>query len=295
MNAFTIKDLENLSGIKAHTIRIWEKRYGILKPSRSGTNIRFYSNDELKALLNISYLNKYGFKISRIAKMDSDELRESMVSIGIASAAEERVILELLKLTIDTDSLAFESLLDRLLRNKGMPYLVEHIIFPYLEKVGMLWITDRISPAQEHVVSCILRQKLLTAIEGIKRTYEEEEYTALLFLPEGEYHELSLIFVNYMMRSQGIATIYLGCSIPMRFVDEIVTSKKPHLIYTHITTAGKNFVREKFFDTLYRVAGKIPVSISGAVIKGYDKKLPSTFTLHHSLSSVRNLISTLPA
>jgi MerR family transcriptional regulator, light-induced transcriptional regulator len=141
MDAFTIKDLENLSGIKAHTIRIWEQRYNFLKPKRTDTNIRFYSNEELKTLLNIALLNKYGFKISHIDKMKPEEIQERVFSLNDVQAARERMINELLECMVDLNVEEFEKILNTYIKSKGMERTVNQVIFPFLEKIGVLWLT----------------------------------------------------------------------------------------------------------------------------------------------------------
>jgi MerR family transcriptional regulator, light-induced transcriptional regulator len=135
MNAFTIKDLENLSGIKAHTIRIWEQRYNFLKPQRTETNIRYYSSDELKAVLNIALLNKYGYKISHIDRMRPEEIRDRIVSLGNAQAQQERMVNELIQYMIDMDINTFEDTLDSYIAARGIDKTITQVIFPFLEKI----------------------------------------------------------------------------------------------------------------------------------------------------------------
>src|SRR5688500_9758364 len=145
MNAFTIKDLENLSGIKAHTIRIWEQRYGFLKPKRTETNIRYYSNDELKTVLNIALLNKYGFRISHINKMKPEEMQDKILSLSQAQARQERLINLLIQDMVDLNMDKFEALLDEQIRLKGVEKAITQLIFPFLEKIGILWLTNHIN------------------------------------------------------------------------------------------------------------------------------------------------------
>src|SRR6476660_7968351 len=159
MNAFTIKDLENLSGIKAHTIRIWEQRYNFLKPQRTFTNIRYYSNDELKTILNIALLNKYGYKISHIDKMSPEEIREKILSLNQQEAQQERIVNDLIRNMVDLDMEAFEQTLDNYILARGIERSILQIIFPFMERIGVLWMTNHINPAQEHLVSNIVRQK----------------------------------------------------------------------------------------------------------------------------------------
>src|SRR5688572_6436129 len=160
MNDFTIRDLENLSGIKAHTIRIWEHRYSFLKPKRTDTNIRYYSNEELKTILNIALLNKYGYKISHIDKMTPQELNEKVLELTHPGAEQDRLVHELVRAMIDMDIDAFEASLDKFIFSKGIDKTITQVIFPFLERIGLLWVTNHSSPAQEHLVSNLIRQKI---------------------------------------------------------------------------------------------------------------------------------------
>ncbi|MGH2649085.1 MAG: MerR family transcriptional regulator, partial [Ginsengibacter sp.] len=155
---FTIRDIENLSGIKAHTIRIWEQRYTFLKPKRSDTNIRFYTNDELRTILNIALLNKYGYKISHINKMSREAIFENVLSLTDAEAKADLVVNRLLECMVAFDVETFENILDDGIANSGIEKIILQIIFPFLNKLGVLWLTNRVNPAQEHLVSNIIRQ-----------------------------------------------------------------------------------------------------------------------------------------
>ena len=199
MDSFTIKDLSNLSGIKAHTLRIWEQRYNFLKPNRTFTNIRYYSNDELKTILNIALLNKYGFKISHIDKMSEQEVKEKILLLNQSQAKQERIVNELIQKMIDLEIESFEETLNLHIASKGIERTITNIIFPYLEKIGILWLTNHINPAQEHLVTNIIRQKLISGIENIHSPLTSNK-KILLFLPEGEYHELGLLFMYYILK-----------------------------------------------------------------------------------------------
>jgi DNA-binding transcriptional MerR regulator len=207
MNVFTIKDLENLSGIKAHTIRIWEQRYSFLKPCRTETNIRYYCSEELKRVLHISLLNKYGYKISQINKMSEQELQNRIFSLSDAEARQEKLVNELIAHMIDLDIVSFERILDGYVLGHGIDRTISQIVFPFLHRIGLLWLTNHVHPAQEHLVSNIIRQKLIV---GIEKTvpFRQATRTVLLFLPEGEHHELGLLYVHYLLRVHGARVLY---------------------------------------------------------------------------------------
>lgn len=292
MNAFTIKDLENLSGIKAHTIRIWEQRYHFLKPKRTTTNIRYYSNDELKTVLNIALLNKYGFKISHIDRMQPQEIREKILSLGDAKAMQERVLNELVQEMADLDMEKFERIITNYITAKGMERTVIQIIFPFLERIGILWQTGHINPAQEHLVMNIIRSKMIMAIETTSPQITNDK-SFLLFLPEGEHHELGLLFINYLLKRRGASTIYLGANVPLKDAEYVVNLKKPDMIFIHLTATGVNFSFDKFLSSIQQRFGNSKTIISGYLTQHYHKKIPSCVQFKKSLSEMMEYLSLL--
>jgi MerR family transcriptional regulator, light-induced transcriptional regulator len=292
MNAFTIKDLENLSGIKAHTIRIWEQRYNFLKPQRTTTNIRYYTNDELKTVLNIALLNKYGFKISHIDRMQPNEIRERILSLGDARAIQERVVNDLVQQMVDLDMELFEKTLTSYISSKGIERTVTQIIFPFLEKIGILWQTGHINPAQEHLVTNVIRQKLMVAIEDCISPISLNK-TVLFFLPEGEHHELGLLFMYYLLKSKGAKTIYLGANVPVKDVEYVVKLKKPDVVFVHMTATATTFNFEKFLNNIEQRVGNVPTIISGQLTQHYKKRVPASIHFKKSLSEVMEYVSSL--
>jgi MerR family transcriptional regulator, light-induced transcriptional regulator len=292
MNSFTIKDLENLSGIKAHTIRIWEQRYSFLKPERTGTNIRYYSNTELKTVLNIALLNKYGYKISHIDKMTEGEIKEKLLSLNQLQAQQERIVNDLIQHMVDMDIDKFEAVLDNYIMARGIERSITQIIFPFLEKIGILWLTSHINPAQEHLVSNLIRQKLIVGIEGVSTSLKVDK-TVLLFLPEGEYHEMGLLYMNYILKSRGISTVYLGANIPLDDVEYVVRYKKPNYLYAHLTTVGHNFNFERFVGNITKKFTDIPIIISGQLTHTWEKKIPPSINFKKSLSEVMEFVAGL--
>ncbi|HSU49508.1 MAG TPA: MerR family transcriptional regulator [Segetibacter sp.] len=290
MNAFTIKDLENLSGVKAHTIRIWEHRYNFLKPQRTDTNIRYYSNEELKTILNIALLNKYGFKISHINKMDHTEINQKLIALSRQYAQQEWIVNQLISRMVDLDIDLFEQILADEIEGKGVEKTINEIIFPFLEKIGILWLTNNINPAQEHLVTNIIRQKILVGIENCVSQMKSEK-VALLFLPEGEFHELGLLYVYYLLKSRGVKVLYLGADVPLSDVDFIVKAKKPDYAYTHLTSLAFNFNMERFLNNLHAKLNDIPVLISGPFTVNYKKHIPPNFHFKKSLEEVKEFIS----
>lgn len=235
MSQFSIKDLENLTGIKAHTIRIWEQRYGLLQPKRTKTNIRYYSDDDLKFLLNVGLLNKSGFKISKIAKMSNTDIQHQVILITENNFEYETQVAALNVAMLELNESMFERVLSSNIIRMGFEDTMMKVIFPFLYQVGILWQTDVICPAHEHFITNLIRQKLIVAIDG---QYGKEEFSSskfLLFLPEGEMHEIGMLFVNYLLRSRGCRVIYLGQNVPYEDLEQVYTTYKPDYLVTSFT------------------------------------------------------------
>jgi DNA-binding transcriptional MerR regulator len=292
MDFFTIKDLENISGIKAHTIRIWEQRYEFLKPNRTDTNIRTYTNQDLKRVLNIALLNKYGFKISHIDKMNEGEREEKIRSLSDQKAQNERVVNDLVKFMIDVEVEKIDQVLENHISLTGVEQTITQIIFPFMEKIGILWVTNHINPAQEHLVSNLIRQKLIVGIDKIVID-DKTNKSALLFLPEGEFHELGLLFVCYLLKRKGIYPFYLGANMPIKDVQYLVDFKKPDFIYSHLTSVGKNFSFDKFLLEIKQRLNNTPVVLSGLLANTYEKKIPQHIQFKKTLAEVMDFIAEL--
>jgi DNA-binding transcriptional MerR regulator len=270
MTKFTIKDLENLSGIKAHTIRIWEQRYSFLKPSRTDTNIRYYSNDDLKAILNISILNKYGYKISHINKMSVNDVQARVAELNLAGAQQERIVNELIQVMVDLDISGFEKIIDKQIAANGIEKVILRIIFPFFERIGILWQTGHINPAQEHLTTNIIRQKLIVGIDQAKPVLKIKR-SFLLFLPEREHHELGLLLVYYLLKKRGAEVFYIGANVPLKDAQFVNDTKKPDFIYIHLTSTSPGFNFEKFIRQTSEKISKPKIIISGFPTHGYKK------------------------
>jgi MerR family transcriptional regulator, light-induced transcriptional regulator len=235
---FQIRDLEEFSGVKAHTIRMWEKRYGLLEPERSDTNIRFYGLEQLKTILNVSYLNQHGLKISVIAAMSPEE-RELKVQELAGQQGTGGDVLNTLKMAM----LAFDELLfmrtskaysDR----HGFRALVEEVYVPLLENIGVLWQTNAICPAQEHFVSNIIRHELIVATHALAPASATKRTTHVLYLPADEIHELGLLYLNHVIRNKGERTIYLGQSVPMEDLRQVAALHSGPLVFITVLMAN---------------------------------------------------------
>ena len=287
---FTIKELETLSGIKSHTIRIWEQRYRFLKPERTATNIRTYSNEELKTLLTVALLNKYGYKISRIDAMAPEQRQQEVLHLPTGQAYDEALVNSLIGTMIDMDIRGFEALLNRQVADRGINDTITSIVFHFLQKIGILWQTGRINPAHEHLVSNIIRQKLVAAIEELPLATNEQPLF-LLLLPEDEHHELGLLYVFYLLRSKGLPVLYLGASVPLKDAQYVIQLKAPAYIYLHLTTSPSKAALKKYLQGLCE-AEHCTVLISGNVAETITPSSPSLMPLR-SLGDVVSYIASV--
>ena len=235
---YSIRDLEMLSGVKAHTLRIWEKRYGIVKPKRSNTNIRHYNGDDLREILNISLLNKNGFKISAIAGMSLAERDEHLSTITLLREGSDGSHESLLLSLIELDEARFNQVFMSIIIRLGFEKAFTQVIFPFFEKIGLMWQFGSINAAQEHFFSNMVRQKIFAATDALMIPDKAGREKVLLFLPENEMHEIGLLFYNYAFRARGFRTVYLGQSVPLADLTGLAQSTQPDIVVTGMTSSG---------------------------------------------------------
>lgn len=293
MNKFSIRDIENLTGIKAHTIRIWEQRYGILQPKRTATNIRYYDALDLKLALRISLLNNYGYKISRIHEMSEDDMNALIQKINDKDFKLQVLVNELLETTLAMDIDRFERLVNEYMRKYGIEQTIEQLIFNFLEKVGIMWMTDRIFPAQEHMMSNVVYRKLALAIESLPPKEADASPSVLLFLPEGEIHDIGLMYVNYLLRKYEKSPIYLGANSPIKEVKLVVEAKQPDYLYVHLTSVTSEFDVNKYLQKLHNAFPNAKILVSGSLLRS-TKHIPiQNIKLLFTLQEVRDTLITL--
>lgn len=223
MYSFSIKDLENLSGVKAHTIRIWEQRYNLLSPKRTETNIRYYDGNDLKLLLNVALLQEMGYKISRISEMSETEMKD-IIQQKTAEEGKEKHLLNILKISmLNFDEDLFRSVTENYLREHSLEDAFKTLFIPFMQHVGLLWQTDAICPAQEHFVTNLIRQKIYRAIDELPQinTALSSEKTFVLFLPTGEIHDIGLLMMHYLIKLQGRRSVFLGSSVPLLDLQQV--------------------------------------------------------------------------
>ena len=225
MSIYSIKELEKLSGIKAHTIRIWEKRYALLIPLRTDTNIRYYGDNELKKLLNVTSLLSLGFKISKISEMSNNEINQQLDKLakGVQSSGSvsEVYVNQMITSAVNYDEYAFDKAFSSAILRHGLIDTYIKIIYPLLEKVGILWSKSDLMPAQEHFLSNLIKQKIQSAIDNVAPASPSDQ-PWILFLPEEEFHDIGLILSSYIIREHGKPVIYLGARVPTESLSSVL-------------------------------------------------------------------------
>jgi DNA-binding transcriptional MerR regulator len=236
-STFSIKNLETFSGIKAHTIRIWEKRYNLLEPERTETNIRRYSLDNLRKLLNITLLYNHGFKISKISSLSLEEISGSVSNIALKENSEQIAINALKLAMINFDCELFNKNYDEILSHQNFEYIFVDVFMPLMKELGILWQTGAISPTHEHFITNLIKQKIHIQTERVQRNINKNtEYPIfVLFLPENEIHELGILYLNYLTLSKGLRTILLGQSIQISSLENLYTYKDSFNFITYLT------------------------------------------------------------
>jgi MerR family transcriptional regulator, light-induced transcriptional regulator len=295
MGAYTIRELENLSGIKAHTIRIWEKRYGLIAPQRTSTNIRSYCDTELKKLLNISTLNRNGLKISKIAQLSPNEIVEKINQFSQEVTNVDSQIENLTVAMVDLDEFRFEQVLARSIIQFGFEEAVTQVLYPFLTRIGLMWQTGNIYPAQEHFISNQVKQKFFAAIDGLMGNEKAGAKRFVFFLPEGEMHEIGLLFACYLARKRGFRTIYLGQSLPLGDLKEVAKIKQVDFLYTTMISSYKEKDLTGYLEMLSAKFNDKTIYLSGSRILQAPEKLPSNIRILASPDEFVDELSRLQA
>ena len=237
MAVYSIKELEKLSGIKAHTIRIWEKRYNLIEPHRTNTNIRYYTDEDLKKILNVAVLNRHGIKISNIARLNELELKEEILRVSRSEQPDDALVDSLVISMIDLDEHKLESIIQKSISKLGFRETVIKVMYPFLSKVGILWQSGDVYPAQEHFVTNLIRQKIISATDSLTQSFNPKARRFLLLLPEGEWHEIGLLFAQYLLKEASQEVFYLGQSVP--YSDVLATGSAKQFDYIMVSSTSK--------------------------------------------------------
>lgn len=283
---YSIKDLEHLSGIKAHTLRIWEQRYNLIEPKRTPTNIRYYSDSDLKRILNVSVLVHSGMRISKVCELSESQIRNLILEKG-KYEGELSGLLNGLKLSMmNFDQTLFERIINTSINQLGYKTTFTQVIGRFVKDVGLLWQTGAISVANEHFVSNLIRQKLCTAIDQLPILDNDDSYS-ILFLPNNELHELGLLYVQYALRSKGIKTIYMGQSIPIEDLAQVLEKKSVNRLLSIFTSYPHQDDIESYLVELNSILQpSMQVHICGFQVQNVNTTIPNM----HIFSSLEDML-----
>ncbi|MDN3669240.1 MerR family transcriptional regulator [Echinicola jeungdonensis] len=284
MSTYSIKDLEHLSGIKAHTLRIWEQRYDLMHPKRTNTNIRYYDDEDLKLILNVALLNHHGVKISKIAQMSPEERKNQVVEITSNVLAHEDQIYALTVSMIEIDEEGFDRVLTANIDKLGFEDTMTKVVYPFMVKIGILWQIGAINPAQEHFMSNLIRQKLIVAIDEF--VYHGGGRKFMLFLPEGELHEISLLYAAYLIKKRGHKVIYLGQSTPSKDLEAVYQYHHPDFLITVITSSIEPKALKEYIFDLGNKFKKSEIILSGFQVLRQKIKLPPNVQLMKEMNEI---------
>jgi DNA-binding transcriptional MerR regulator len=266
MNFYQISELQKLSGVKAHTIRIWEKRYSVIVPHRTGTNIRYYDDEQLKKLLNVAALVAAGFKISKIAALSPAQLKDTVREVQQERPLDEQAglyINQLVSAMLSFDEEVFTSVFDEIIRKFGLENGVLQVIYPFLHKTGLLWSVDETLPVQEHFASTLIRRKFLAKTDTLSVAAAKSQKTFLVFLPHGEWHELGTLFGELLIRNNGHKAINLGPSVPFEELEHTVALLKPDYLFALLTSDSYTVPLNKLVKTLSAKHKKTVLLLAG--------------------------------
>jgi DNA-binding transcriptional MerR regulator len=260
---YSIGDLAKLSGVKAHPRRVWEQRYGILEPKRNDANVRYYDDDDVRHLLNIALLNRNGHRISTIAKLSESELSKKVAEISMVNG-EYSTHLDALTLSmVEMDEARFDRILSLNIEQLGFEQTMLTVIFPFLEKLSVLWMTGSVKPVQESFTSGLIRRKLMVAIEELPHPNLDSGSSLMLFLPEGEVQEMSLLLLHYLSRKRGYRVYYLGRDINLKDLEDAYQIVKPRFVFTMITETFTTGSVADYVQKLLQTCSDSTVLLSG--------------------------------
>jgi DNA-binding transcriptional MerR regulator len=282
-NKLFIKDLENITGIKAHTIRIWEQRYKLIEPHRTDTGIRYYDEDQLRLILNVSILNNNGFKISKISEMSLEEIYDKCQQLSESVSKYDGQIQSLISTMMTFDEKEFNKILSINILKMGIEETMIQVVFPFMDQIGLLWLSGSIHPAHEHFISNLIRQRLHVAIDNLNYSVTSESRKFLVFVPTGENHDISIMFANYVLRSRGHEVIYLGTQTPFEDLYTIFDMRKPDFIFSIITALNSNVSIQTFINNLGKHWKDTEILLSGnQIINRKDLKIPENVNVLNS-------------
>ena len=293
MAVYSIKDLEKLSGIKAHTIRIWEQRYRLIAPSRTKTNIRYYDDTDLRLLLNLALLNKNGIKISKLATMTREDIAEKVSQISSVNFEYDTQLDALTISMIEMDEAKFDQILSSNIHQIGFEQTMMEVVYPFLERLSLLWLTGSVNPVQEHFMSYLLRQKVIVAIDKEPLISGRDVKKFIIYLPEGERQELSLLFMHYLLKARRHQVIYLGQEIAFEDLRDACCIHKPDYIFTLINEPFPKISVQQYLENISNHLPSCRILMSGYQVVTKELKIPNNVIILRSLDDTVRYIDEL--
>ncbi len=275
MSVYSIRDLERLTGIKAHTIRMWEKRYRLILPARTDTNIRYYTDENLRLLFNIALLIRAGYKIGRLAKMPPEEIGARALEFTRQTHTADTHVEALTLAMLELDEVGFERIFVNYNWEYGFEHTMLHLIYPFLSRLSDLWFTRSISTAHERFVTQLIRRKLMVAIDAEATKPDANAPRFLLYLPDEDRQELTLLFLNYLLRRRAIRVLYLGNGVSIEDLKDAIQHFKPHFVYTILNEPLKRQPVQTYLDKVSPILGDAHLLVSGMQVYAHPITLPS--------------------
>jgi DNA-binding transcriptional MerR regulator len=291
MGTYSIKELEKLSGVKAHTIRIWEKRYRIISPQRTSSNIRYYSDEDLKKIINVSLIRHHGLKISKVAKMSVEEINTRILDINESKSETSIYVDQLTVSMIDMDEESFERILSKVINKTSFEQCMMNVVYPFLQKIGVLWQSGTINPAQEHFISNLIRQRIIASTAALPKPKKDTK--AVLFLPEGELHEIGLLFFHYMLRKRGFRTLYLGQWVPHVDLKKVCEVHPPDILITCLITSPSIDKIQEYINTLSKDFPDALILISGLLVNKTAFLIPKNVKAFYKANELQEILESV--
>lgn len=288
MVVYSIQDLEKLSGVKAHTLRMWEKRYSIIQPKRTPSNIRYFLDDDLQKILNIALLNKNGYRISKIAGMSQDEIQTLVAELSSVDTVHEGSIDGLVLSMFELDESKFTRILGKYIDSIGMQETMEQVIYPFLDKLSSMWFTGSIKGVHENFVGFIIRQKLVLSIDNLE--VENPQAKAILYLPEAESQELSLLYIHYLLKKQKISVVNLGNNVPLIDILEAQQIFGAQYIFTLFNDSFSETPLQPYLKELSTYLPESTIFISGYQTIAQPLKPMPNVVIMNNISELDGLI-----
>ena len=289
MVTYSIKDMEHLTGVKAHTLRIWEKRYNIITPKRTSTNIRYYTDEDLRTMLNVCFLNNKGYKISKIAQMSPEQIKEEFNKHSAVDLNEKDSIDILMVFVLELDSYNLSKILSQYIDQLGLERTMGELIYPLMDRLGMAWLSGELQNMHESFVTQLIKLKIQSCIDILP---EESNFSPsyIIYLPQGDTQELSLLYLHYLLKLKRCKVVNLGYDASMQ--DAIAACKVVKADYL-FTIINNELPVMSIDDYILEISASIEPTqflATGFQVISLPEKLREKVTVFKNLTETMNFI-----